>query len=111
MAEKLEGVFKVYERNCKKCGKVGLVPKGQVECLNCLRKTLNLKPWESICLQCGKKVSHLPEKHKICLDCLDKNLGNSKGKLENSLNHEQKKLWENYRTWESHYNSFIILMS
>ena len=107
MAEELEEVFKVYEGKCVRCEKIGLIPKGDVFCLDCSKDILCLRSWETICLQCGKKVSHLPKKHKICLDCLDKNLGNSMGKLENSLNSEQKRLWENYRIWKSLYTGFF----
>lgn len=106
MEEKLSAP---YKKTCNECKKVGHVPNGQVDCLECLSSKLNLESWETICLQCGKKTSGLTGGNKFCWDCLGTNSENFGKEFVATLSDEQLALFEKYEAWDGARTSAIML--
>lgn len=97
-----------YESNCPECFNKRLIPKGRINCIDCIRAKEKIETWETICLECGEITGNLLGGSRFCKKCLRKNLISSKQEFFNALSPGQKKLFKKYDSWYLAHDSYIL---
>ena len=108
MATLAEILAKNYRKECRKCEKRALVPYGYAYCLNCLDSILESPTGGQPCLVCGNSTRN-KNKTKVCCNCLLEQSLLHQEALRETLDDEQKELFDLFKTWSNALNSTITL--
>jgi predicted amidophosphoribosyltransferase len=98
-----------YKKTCKECGKIDYVPNEHEDCLECISKKQDFQSWETICLQCGKKTNNLKGDNKFCWDCLRTNSDKFREEFIAMLSEEERTAFMIFEAWREAWTSAIIL--